>query len=435
MPHFEEPTHDPNDPTRASREARMGKRTFAREIFFLFVIVLVGSAAYFTGFERGQSGAPETDTFLNPREAVILDKVSREKSLDFGLFWKVWDLLKEKYVDHESLDAHKLLYGAINGMLSASGDPYTTFFDPEETKAFDEEISGSFDGIGAEMGMKDMVLTIIAPLEGMPAEKAGLLPGDKVLKINDEATDSMSLDIAVSKIRGKKGTEVTLTIYREGELETRDITIKRDLINVKSVRTEDKGNGVRLIRISRFGEDTTREFRTALREVLAAKPTGIVLDLRSNPGGLLDVAVDIAGEFLPDRSVVVIEEDFAKKREELLADGNNSLGTTPIVILINGGSASASEILAGALRDHRKDVRIVGETSFGKGSVQELIPVTRDTKVKITVAHWLTPNGEQINKVGIAPDTEVKLSVSDLEKKLDPQMDKALEILRESQKK
>lgn len=435
MPHFEEPIHDPNDPTRASREARMGKRTFAREVFFLFVIVLVGSAAYFTGFERGQSGAPETDTFLNPRGAVILDKVSREKSLDFGLFWKVWDLLKEKYVDHESLDAHKLLYGAINGMLSASGDPYTTFFDPEETKAFDEEISGSFDGIGAEMGIKDMVLTIIAPLEGMPAEKAGLLPGDKVLKINDEATDSMSLDIAVSKIRGKKGTEVTLTIYREGELETRGITIKRDLINVKSVRTEDKGNGVRLIRISRFGEDTTREFRTALREVVAAKPTGIVLDLRSNPGGLLDVAVDIAGEFLPDRSVVVIEEDFAKKREELLADGNNSLGTTPIVILINGGSASASEILAGALRDHRKDVRIVGETSFGKGSVQELIPVTRDTKVKITVAHWLTPNGEQINKVGIAPDTEVKLSVSDLEKKLDPQMDKALEILRESQVK
>jgi len=435
MPHFEEPTTDPNDPTRASRASRMERRTFAREIFFLFVIVLVGSAAYFTGFERGRSDTPEADTFLNPREAVILDKVSREKNLDFGLFWKVWDLLKEKYVDHESLDAHKLLYGAINGMLSASGDSYTTFFDPEETKAFDEEISGSFDGIGAEMGMKDMVLTIIAPLEGMPAEKAGLLPGDKVLKINDEATDSMSLDIAVSKIRGKKGTEVMLTIYREGELETRDITIKRDLINVKSVRTEDKGNGVRLIRISRFGEDTTREFRTALREVVAAKPTGIVLDLRSNPGGLLDIAVDIAGEFLPKRSVVVIEEDFAKRREELLADGNNSLGAIPIVILINGGSASASEILAGALRDHRKDVRIVGETSFGKGSVQELIPVTRDTKVKITVAHWLTPNGEQINKVGIVPDTEVKLSISDLEKKLDPQMDKALEILRESSKK
>jgi len=435
MPHFEEPTHDPNDPTRASRASRMERRTFAREIFFLFVIVLVGSAAYFTGFERGRSDTPETDTFLNPREAIILDKVSREKNLDFGLFWKVWDLLKEKYVDHESLDAHKLLYGAINGMLSASGDPYTTFFDPEETQAFDEEISGSFDGIGAEMGMKDMVLTIIAPLEGMPAEKAGLLPGDKVLKINDEATDSMSLDIAVSKIRGKKGTEVTLTIYREGELETRDIIVKRDLINVKSVRTEDKGNGIRLIRISRFGEDTTREFRTALREVVAAKPSGIVLDLRSNPGGLLDVAVDIAGEFLPKRSVVVIEEDFAKRREELLADGNNSLGAIPTVILINSGSASASEILAGALRDHREDVRIVGETSFGKGSVQELIPVTRDTKVKITVAHWLTPNGEQINKVGIVPDTEAKLSVSDLEKKLDPQMDKALEILRESSKK
>ncbi len=424
--------NDIEDPVNIT-EARTKtiKRTFAREFFFLFVIAMVGGAAYFTGFERGQSDVSDSTSFLDPREATILDKMSREKNLDFSLFWKVWDILKEKYVDRDSLDAHKLLYGAINGMLAASGDPYTTFFDPEETKSFDEEIAGSFDGIGAEMGMKDSVLTIIAPLEGMPAEKAGFLPGDKVLKIDGEATDLLSLDIAVSKIRGKKGTEVTLTIYREGESETRDIKVTRDVINVKSIRTEDKKNGIRLIRISRFGEDTNQEFRIALKEVLAAKPKGIILDMRSNPGGLLNVAVDIAGEFLPKRSVVVIEEDAEKKREILLADGNNSLGDIPVVILINGGSASASEILAGALRDNRKDVRIVGETSFGKGSVQELIPVNKNTKVKITVASWLTPNGEQINKVGIKPDTEVKITGSDLEKKIDPQMDKALEIFRE----
>ncbi len=435
MTQTEEPMHDTRASVAPVLAPKMTKRTFAREFFFLFVIALVGGAAYFTGFERGQNGVSQSSMFLDPREATIFDKNSREKELDFGLFWKVWDLLKEKYVDHESLDAHKLLYGAINGMLAASGDPYTTFFNPEETKAFDEEISGSFDGIGAEMGMKDAILTIIAPLEGMPAEKAGFLPGDKVLKINGEPTDTLSLDMAVSKIRGKKGTEVTLTIYREGESETRDIMVVRDVISVKSVRTEDKKNGIRLIRISRFGEDTNQGFQTALKEVLAAKPKGIVLDMRSNPGGLLDVAVNIAGEFLPKRSVVVIEEGAEKKREQLLADGNNSLGAIPIVILINGGSASASEILAGALRDNRKDIRIVGETSFGKGSVQELIPVNRNTKVKITVAHWLTPNGEQINKVGIKPDTEVKLTASDLEKKEDPQMDKAIEILRDLQRK
>jgi carboxyl-terminal processing protease len=285
------------------------------------------------------------------------------------------------------------------------------------------------------MGMKDKILTIIAPLEGMPAEKAGFLPGDKVLKINGESTESLSLDVAVSKIRGNKGTTVTLTIYREGEAETRDITVTRDAISVKSVRTEDKKNGVRMIRISRFGEDTNQEFRAALKEVIAGKPKGIILDMRSNPGGLLDMAVDIAGEFLPGGSVVVIEEDSEKKRESLTAKGTESLGKVPVVILINGGSASASEILAGALRDNREDVRIVGETSFGKGSVQELIPVNKETKVKITVAHWLTPSGKQINKVGISPDVEVKLTPSDLEKKQDPQMDKAMEVLKDLQKK
>lgn len=424
-----------NAPAQESVPPKSLRRTFAREVFFLFVIALVGGAGYFTGFERGQNGAPQETILLNPRDATLIDKNSHEKDLDFGIFWKVWDLLKEKFVDHDTLDAHKLLYGAINGMLSASGDPYTTFFDPEATKAFDEEISGSFDGIGAEMGMKDKILTIIAPLEGMPAEKAGLLPGDKVLKINGESTESLSLDAAVSKIRGAKGTDVTLTIYREGDAETRNITVTRDAISVKSVRTEDKKNGVRLIRISRFGEDTNQEFRTALKEVIAAKPKGIILDMRSNPGGLLDMAVDIAGEFLPKDSVVVIEEDSEKKQKSLLAKGGDSLGNIPVVILINGGSASASEILAGALRDNREDVRIVGETSFGKGSVQELIPVNRETKVKITVAHWLTPSGKQINKVGISPDVEVKLSAADLEKKQDPQMDKAIEVLRDLQKK
>lgn len=407
------------------------KRTFFREFLFLLVISMLLFGAYSLGYDRGGSEARGESAFLDVREVNITNKERSDKDLDFSLFWKVWDLLKERYVDRDSLDARKLLYGAIDGMLSASGDPYTTFFDPEESKEFEEEISGSFEGIGAEMGIKDKVLTIIAPLEGMPAEKAGLLPGDRVLKINGETTEGLALDIAVKKIRGKKGTEVTLTIFREGEEETRDVKIVRDTISVKSVRYEEKEGGIAYLRVNRFGEETMQEFRLAARDMIVKKPKGIILDLRNNPGGLLESSIDMAGWFLSKNSVAVIEENSRKDRKELRTDGAGEFQNIPVVILLNEGSASASEILAGALNDNRNEaVTLLGETSFGKGSVQELISVSKTTKVKVTVARWLTPKGNQINEVGIAPEIEVGIASEDIQAKRDPQLDRAMEILQ-----
>lgn len=410
-----------------------GHRLFKKAFVFFFVLFLI-VLSFWSGYEQGKNvSLAQPENALAPKEAVILNKESQDKTIDFGLFWKVWDILKDRYVDRENLDARKLLYGAIDGMLSASGDPYTTFFDPEENKEFQEDISGTFEGIGAEMGIKDKILVIIAPLEGMPAEKAGLMAGDKVLKINDESTSNMPLEGAVSKIRGQKGTEVKLTIFREGEEETRDITVKRDVIFVKSVRFEIKENSIAYIRINRFGDDTEGEFRSAVRQTSNQKAKGLIIDLRNNPGGFLETAIEMANLMLPSGKIIVIEENAGGKRDEIRARGGDVLSGLPTVVLINEGSASASEILAGALRDNRDNITLVGKKSFGKGSVQELIPVNHDKSVKITVARWLTPAGNQINDVGITPDIEINITRDDIDNKRDPQLDKAIDVLTNKQ--
>lgn len=372
-----------------------------------------------------------TDAPISPSQAVFQNTMeNQDATIDFSLFWKVWNLLKEKYVERESLDAKALFYGAIDGMLAASGDPYTTFFDPEENKEFKEELGQQFDGIGAEMQMKDGILTVVAPLENSPAQRAGILAGDKVLKINGESTENLGLSEAVDKIRGPRGTEVTLSVFHSDDDELREITVRRDVIVVKSVLLEVR-DGIAILKVTRFGEETTDEFGRLATEARQQGARGIILDVRNNPGGFLEGAVDLAGYFLPSGSVVVIEEDANKKRRELKTRGGNSLGDLPVVVLMNQGSASASEILAAALRENRNDVVIIGETSFGKGSVQELIPTSSTTSVKITVARWLTPLGNQINKVGIKADEEVKLTREDFEADRDPQFDRALEVMRE----
>ncbi len=411
-----------------------GQKIFKKALVFFFVLFLIGGAFYL-GYEDGNHRLSALNTasndVLSPNDAVIINKDSQDKTIDFSLFWKVWGVLQNKYVDSAKLDAHTLFYGAIKGMLAATGDPYTTFFDPKENQAFEEDISGTFEGIGAEMGIKNEILTIIAPLEGMPAEKAGLMAGDKIVKIGDETTTNMTLEEAVGKIRGAKGTEVTLTVFRNGEEEYRTITVKRDTILVKSVRFEMKENGIAYIRVNRFGDDTKEEFQTAVNQALDKKPTGLIIDLRNNPGGFLETSIDMASLMLPVEKIVVMEEDSKGERKELKSRGGDVLSGVRTVVLINEGSASASEILAGALKDNRDNVTLVGKKSFGKGSVQELIPMNKDTAVKITVAHWLTPAGHQINNVGIAPDVEVGLSSDDVNNKRDPQLDKALEILKE----
>lgn len=412
----------------STREVTPVSRT--RRVVFIGVMLGLAIFVFYAGYQKGRYGATMTETSVAPQDAVFLNtQGGKDREIDFTLFWRVWDLLKEKYLDRDHLDAKKLFYGAIDGMLAATGDPYTTFFSPDENRQFKEDLSGSFEGIGAEMGMKNEVLTVIAPLDDSPAAKAGILAGDRVLKINGETTGALSLEAAVDRIRGPKGSTVVLSIFRAGEEEIRDIKVMRDTIVVKSIKFEMKDR-VAIIRLSRFGDDTSKEFADAARQAVENKAQGIILDLRNNPGGLLGTAIDLAGYFLPSGSVAVMEEHADKSRQELKTSGAPQLARLPVVVLINEGSASASEILAGALRDSRDDVRLVGKKSFGKGSVQELIPVSNDTAVKITVAHWLTPKGSQINNVGISPDVEVGLERSAANPEKDNQFDRALEELK-----
>lgn len=410
---------------------RKNRRLFNRAIF-LFLFIFMAAGAYWSGYQRGQSVSGFQEKSVPITESAIINKIpGADKNIDFSLFWKVWDLIKQKHVDKDKLDAQQMLYGSIEGMLRATGDPYSNFFNPQATKEFSQDMQGSFQGIGAELGVKDSILTIIAPLEDSPAQKAGLRSGDKILKIGDKITSDVSVDEAVDLIRGKKGTGVTLTILHLGDKDTQEATIIRDTIEVKSVKLEMRDDTVAIIKINQFGETTTAEFTTAMNQILSTKDTrGIILDLRNNPGGFLESAVDIASRMISKDKLVVSEEDNAGQKENLYTKGYDKLSDYPIVVLINEGSASASEILAAALHDNR-DITLVGKKSFGKGSVQELINLPEKSSVKITVAKWLTPKGEYIMEKGISPDIEIEMTRDDYENNRDPQLDKALEILKE----
>lgn len=400
---------------------------------FIFAGTIIGLVvfAFYAGYQKGRFGSAMTEAPIAVNEAVFRGTADgQDASIDFSLFWKVWNLLEDRYVESDTLDAKALFYGAIDGMLAATGDPYTTFFDPKENKEFKEELAQSFDGIGAEMQIKDGILTVVAPLDGSPAEKAGIRAGDKVLKINGESTENLDLQEAVDRIRGPRGTEVALSLFHPDEDELREVSVRRDVIVVKSVVVEMRDD-IAIVRITRFGEDTTDEFARAASDIRRQGAKGILLDVRNNPGGFLDAAVDLGGYFLPNGSVVVMEENAKKERTELKTRGDNAFGSIPVVILINEGSASASEILAAGIRENRSDVLLVGGKSYGKGSVQELIPTSSTTSVKITIARWLTPKGNQINKVGIEPDEAVKISREDIEADRDPQFDRALTLLKE----
>lgn len=410
------------------------RKVFLKYLLFFAILFTLLGGSFWLGFESGGKKQKTAQEEFFPVDRTIIENKfpSDGKSLDFSLFWKVWDLLRAKYVDKNALDAQQLVYGAIRGMLKAAGDPYTTFFDPEETKSFSEDLQGSFDGIGAELGVKEDVLTVIAPLENSPAQKAGLRAGDKIIKIGDKATVDISVYEAVDLIRGKRGTEIKLTIFRQGEENTKEVSIIRDKIEIKSVVLEFREN-IAYVKINKFGEETAKEFDAAANEIILKSATGIVLDLRNDPGGFLDKAVLIASRMIPKGKVVVIEEDQSGKRRELNTLGGDRLSNLPTVILINEGSASASEILAGAMRDNRGS-KLIGKKSFGKGSVQELINLPGESSVKITVAKWLTPNGDYIMEKGINPDIEVDYTEDNFNKKEDPQLDKALEIVREEVK-
>jgi carboxyl-terminal processing protease len=349
------------------------------------------------------------------------------QDVNFDLFWETWDTLKNNYVDKDKLNDKKIFYGALRGMVAAVGDPYTVFMDPVISQQFNNDLAGTFEGIGAELGIKSDVLTIIAPLPGMPAEKAGLKSGDKIYAINGTSTTGMSIDEAVQQIRGPKGTTVKLSIFRTGFKELKDFVVTRDAITVKSVKTEMRSDKIFVITISSFNNDTSDLFKTAVREAENENAKAIILDLRNNPGGFLESAIDMASEWIED-GVVVSEKYSDGKKDDHLAHGLARLKNIPTVVLVNQGSASASEIVAGALQDDQK-ATIVGKKSFGKGSVQTMQSLSDGSAIKVTVAKWLTPKGRSISEEGITPDVEVDLTDADYNNSKDPQMIKAVEIL------
>lgn len=406
------------------------RRYFLLGISSLLLVASLTSVffiGYYVGFEKKQT------------EVVLADVINKDNPLagkvDFAPFWQAWQVLDEKFVagangtSTDGVTDQDRVWGAISGMADSLEDPYTTFLPPVEKKQFEETIAGNFGGVGMEVGIKDDQITVIAPLPNSPAKKAGILAGDRVVKVDDLAVVGLALDEVIDKIRGEKGTIVRLTIQRNSEKDTRQFSVIRDTINIPTIKTEKLKSGVFVISLYNFSAESPNLFRKALREFLESKTDKLIIDLRGNPGGYLEASIDMASWFLPADKVVVYE---AKKGTEETAYRSKGYDIftdqLKLVILIDRGSASASEILAGALKEHNK-ARLVGEKTFGKGSVQELIPITSDTSLKVTVARWLTPDGHSLSGDGLEPDFKVLFTKEDIAAKRDPQMEKAVEIL------
>lgn len=416
-------------------EEKEKRSHIVRKIFFLILILLLMAGSFSFGAYVTNTNTPFANKVNEETRYLgnVINKYSPAKigylseDVDFDLFWETWDSIEKYYVDHESLSEKEMLYGALKGLVASVGDPYTVFMEPKVSKEFADDMAGTFEGIGAEIGIKDDILTIIAPLPEMPAEKAGLKAGDKVLAIDGETTMGIHIDEAVNKIRGEKGTDVVLTITRDGFDAAEDITITRGAIFIKSVSTSLNEDNIFIIKISNFNNDTTDLFNKAVREALDVNPTGIILDLRNNPGGYLETAIEVGSEWV-ESGPVVSEKYNEEKIIEHLAIGRARLKNIPTVVLVNQGSASASEIVAGALQDTGEAI-IVGKKTFGKGSVQTLNNLSDGSSIKITVAKWLTPKGRSINDEGIQVDVDVDITLEDFNSGKDPQMDRAVELI------
>ena len=408
---------------------------FSKYRIYIGVALVVGILSLVSGFYYGKHTQAQYDQLAN----VLNKKADAPATVDFGPFWKAWGIINEKYVPtnsttastsspqaNEKVDDQTRVYGAIDGMVKSLGDPYTMFFPPAESKSFNDEISGNFEGVGMEVGIKDGVLTVISPLKGTPAYRAGIKTGDKIVKINDTLTNALTTEEAIRLIKGKKGTEVKLTLMRDKVKDSFVISVIRDVIDIPTIDTEVRAD-VFIIHLYSFAATSPDSFRGALRQFVQSDKYKLIIDLRGNPGGYLEAAIDMASWFLPAGKVVV-KEDFrnAQDAQVYRSKGYNIFNES--LKLVVGGSASASEILAGAL--HEQGVAtLVGTQSFGKGSVQELVDVTSDTSLKVTIAKWLTPNGTSISHNGLTPDVVVKLDEAEFLKGNDTQVAKALEIL------
>lgn len=401
---------------------------FSKVRNFVIALILLGaffSAGYYFGVKGYQAEVTK----------ALQVKVSRvtppDKNVDMSLFWQVWDTLSEKYYDKDKLVPSKMVYGAIEGMVSALGDPYTIFLPPDQNKIVNEDLSGSFEGVGIEIGYKNTHLAVIAPLSDSPAEKAGVKAGDYIVHIKDTAkkidvdSQDMPLSAAVADIRGPAGSVVTLTLVREGVTKPIDVDITRAKLDVPSVvlKFVGKNSNIADIRVTRFGAETKSEWDKAISQILQKPETkGIIIDLRNNPGGYLQAAIDLASDFVPANTTVVIQQNGDGSKQDFKSDRLERLGDYKVVVLINGGSASASEILSGALRDDR-GIKLIGEKSFGKGTIQEPLDVTGGGGLHVTTAKWLTPDGTWVHEKGLTPDIVITPKDTDTS---DIQLDSAI---------
>lgn len=398
---------------------------------FGIIIAVVAAVSFAGGMVVSGKGVPNVLADI-PLFGTALDATPDENA-DLQDFWKAWNVLNAQFVQTHGTSSNpsveEKIWGAIAGLTDSFGDPYTVFLPPEESKMFLDDIAGNFEGVGMEIGVQDDVLTVIAPLRNTPAERAGIMTGDKIIAINGESTDGLSTDQAVKKIRGKKGTEVVFTMYRDGE--SVEVPVIRDTIETPVLEHGVNAEGdVYKIAIFSFSANSGQLFTRALTDFRASGAKKLVVDVRGDPGGYLEAAVGIASNFLP-KNEIIVTEDYGGKRENVEHRSRGTGGVpagTDIVVLMNGGSASASEILAGALQDHGI-ATLIGTQSFGKGSVQELVEVSGGS-LKVTVARWLTPLGRSISDGGLTPDIVVERTREDVVADIDPQMDRAVEYLR-----
>ncbi len=419
-------------------------------LIFSVIIFLFGS-----GYRLGEYQANNQKVEGANYNIINTNKGSQAKNIDFSLFWETWQKLEEKYVDKKKINTQKMFYGAIKGMVATMEDPYTFFLTPEENKQSKADLEGKFEGIGAQLGMKENQIVIISPLKKSPAEMAGIMAGDIILKVNNESVANWTLNHAVSKIRGPKGTKIKLTILHGGKEKVIEIT--RDVINVASVEisyekpvdgTSDQGlaesgkdnqsqtpGNVAYLKLNQFGANTNDEWDKGVEQIVQKwennEVVGMILDLRGNPGGYLESSVYLASEFLPKGDLVVKQESTSQAIEnrEYKVVRTGKLMDIPLVVLVNQGSASASEILSGALRDHKR-AKLIGEKTFGKGSVQEALNLDDDAGLHVTVAKWILPNGDWIMGKGIEPDIKIENKIENgntLTRETDIQLERAVE--------
>lgn len=401
----------------------------------LLLSVLLLSFTFSAGYVFGYKGYVSAASGF-PKVTINRELPAAQKDLNFSLFWKVWDTMQDKYYDKSKLVQSNMVYGAIQGMVAAVGDPYSMFLAPEQNKLVEDDLHGNFSGVGIEIGFKDNQMAVTAPLPGSPAEKAGVMAGDLIVGIKDDAkkisqtTQSMNLNDAVKIIRGTSGTKVTLVLVREGTKEPFEVELTRQTIEVPSVKLDYVGDNKDIadIKIQKFGAETVDEWNKAVIDVLTKPQVNeVIVDVRNNPGGYMEAAITIASDFLDPNTVVVIEDHGnGQKIEHKSAPKSGRLKGKKVVMLVNGGSASASEILSGAMRDDL-GVKLVGVKSFGKGTIQEPLTLDGGAGLHVTIAKWLTPKSTWVHGNGLDPDVEVK---DDKDKDGDEQLQEAIKTVQ-----